>query len=77
MIHGVWWVVVFGVVRKLSFTKRLSLCFADDRHQRRVEHRAEEMLRQLVFSLALGYQDLNGQEPLKKDLMLCLQARVC
>ncbi len=62
------------VDRRLRLSERLSMCFADQRDQRRVEHRVEEMLRQRVFSLALGYEDLNDQEQLKKDPMLRLLA---
>ena len=58
--------------RRLRLTERLSVCFADQRDQARVEHSVEELLRQRVFSLALGYEDLNDQEELKKDPMLRL-----
>lgn len=58
--------------RRLRLTERLSGCFADQRDQKRVEHSVEEMLRQRVFSLALGYEDLNDQEQLKQDPMLRL-----
>ena len=58
--------------RRLRLTERLSMCFADQRDQARVEHSVEELLRQRVFSLALGYEDLNDQEELKKDPMLRL-----
>jgi hypothetical protein len=64
------------VDRRLRLTERLAACFADQfadqRDQRRVEHSVEDMLRQRVFSLALGYEDLNDQEVLKKDPMLRL-----
>jgi hypothetical protein len=60
------------VDRKLRLTERLGLCFADQRDQRRVEHSVVEMLRQRVHSLALGYEDLNDHEQLKKDPMLRL-----
>lgn len=60
------------VDRRLRLTERLAACFADQRDQRRVEHSVEDMLRQRVFSLALGYEDLNDQELLKKDPMLRL-----
>ena len=58
--------------RRLRLTERLSKCFADQRDQARVEHSVEELLRQRVFSLALGYEDLNDQEELRKDPMLRL-----
>ena len=40
--------------RRLRLIERLSRCFADQRDQARVEHSVEELLRQRVFSLALG-----------------------
>ncbi|MFN9973756.1 MAG: transposase, partial [Phycisphaerae bacterium] len=60
------------VDRRLRLTERLAACFADQRDHRRLEHSVEDMLRQRVFSLALGYEDLNDQELLKKDPMLRL-----
>jgi hypothetical protein len=60
--------------RRLQLTARLSDCFADSREASRVEHSVEEMLRQRIFSLALGYEDLNDQEQLRKDPMLRLVA---
>lgn len=60
------------VDRRLRLTERLAACFADHRDHRRLEHSVEDMLRQRVFSLALGYEDLNDQELLKKDPMLRL-----
>jgi hypothetical protein len=59
---------------RLKLMSRLSACFADQREASRVEHSVEEMLRQRIFSLALGYEDLNDQEQLRKDPMLRLLA---
>jgi len=60
--------------RRMRLMERLSGCFADRRDQKRVEHSVTEMLRQRIFSLALGYEDLNDQEQLRKDPMLRLMA---
>ncbi len=62
------------VDRRLGLTRRLNGCFADQRDQARVEHSVEEMLKQRVYSLVLGYEDLNDQEELRKDPMLRLLA---
>jgi len=62
------------VDRRLRLTVRLAACFADRRDQWRVEHSVAEMLRQRVHGLALGYEDLNDHEQLKKDPMLRLLA---
>ena len=47
------------VERRLNIVSRLAGCFGDLRDASRVEHSAEEMLRQRLFSLASGYEDLN------------------
>lgn len=60
------------VDRRLRLTERMSGCFVDQRDQKRVAHGVEAMVRQRVFSLALGYEDLNDQEQLKTDPMLRL-----
>lgn len=60
--------------RRLKLMERLAVCFSDRRDASRVEHSVEEMLRQRIFSLALGYEDLNDQEQLRKDPMLRLLA---
>ena len=58
--------------RRLKLIDRLAICFFDGRDASRVEHSVEEMLRQRIFSLALGYEDLNDQEQLRTDPMLRL-----
>ena len=62
------------VDRRLGLTSRLSGCFADQRDANRMEHSVVEMLRQRVYSLALGYEDLNDHEQLRKDPMIRLLA---
>lgn len=60
--------------QRLGIVSRLAGCFGDLRDASRVEHSVEEMLRQRLFSLALGYEDLNDHEELRKDPMLRLMA---
>lgn len=62
------------VERRLGIVSRLAGCFGDLREQSRVAHSVEELLRQRVFSLALGYEDINDHEELRKDPMLRLMA---
>ena len=62
------------VERRMGIVSRLAGCFGDLRNASRVEHSVEEMLRQRLFSLALGYEDLNDHEDLRKDPMLRLMA---
>ena len=47
-------------------------CFEDGRDQRYVEHSVEQLLSQRVFGIALGYEDINDHEILKKDPLFAL-----
>jgi Transposase DDE domain group 1 len=52
----------------------LADCFVDHRDRRYVEHRLEELLAQRIHGLALGYEDLNDHDQLRRDP---LQALLC
>src|SRR6204780_3083420 len=51
----------------LHLLPRLAECFLDGRNQKLVEHTIEEMLAQRIYGLALGYEDINDHEQLRKD----------
>jgi hypothetical protein len=53
--------------KRLNLLPRLAPCFLDGRNQDRTEHTVAEMLAQRVYGLALGYEDLNDHEQLRKD----------
>jgi hypothetical protein len=53
--------------RRLNLLPRLAECFLDSRNPDLVEHSVLEMLSQRVYGLALGYEDLNDHEQLRKD----------
>jgi hypothetical protein len=53
--------------KRLNLMPRLGECFLDGRNQDRIEHTVAEMLAQRVYGLALGYEDLNDHEQLRKD----------
>ena len=53
--------------RKIGLLGRLAACFSDGRDQQRVEHGLAEMLAQRIYGLALGYEDLNDHEQLRRD----------
>lgn len=55
---------------KMNLLVRFSRCFADGREAGRIEHSVEQMLRQRVYALALGYEDLNDHEQLRRDPLL-------
>ncbi len=52
--------------------KRLAGCFQDYRNQDLIEHSVEELLRQRIFGLALGYEDLNDHDRLRYDPLLAV-----
>ena len=58
------------VDQHLSLIKRFSACFEDFRAQDWVEHPVEALLRQRIFGLALGYEDLNDHDHLRHDALL-------
>jgi hypothetical protein len=53
--------------RRLNLLPRLATCFLDGRNPEQVEHSILEMLSQRVYGLALGYEDLNDHEQLRRD----------
>lgn len=53
--------------QRLKLLARFSGCFLDGREPDRVEHSILEMVSQRVYGLALGYEDLNDHEQLRKD----------
>jgi len=56
--------------RKLRLTKELQHLLSDPRRQASCDHRQIELLRQRIYGLALGYEDLNDHETLRKDVAL-------
>jgi Transposase DDE domain group 1 len=59
---------------KMNLLARFSQCFADGRKQDLIEHSVEQMIRQRVYALALGYEDLNDHEQLRQDPLLGVMA---
>jgi Transposase DDE domain group 1 len=55
------------VDRGLGLMRRFAACFTDRRNPRFVEHRVETLVGQRVFGLALGHEDLNDHDELRKD----------
>ena len=58
------------VDRQLGMLERFADCFDDHRAAEWVEHSVEDLLRQRVFGLALGYEDLNDHDELRRDALL-------
>jgi hypothetical protein len=58
--------------RKINLLGRLAACFTDGRSPLLVKHPLSEMLAQRIYGLALGYEDLNDHEQLRRDPLLAL-----
>lgn len=53
-----------GVIRQFA------ACFTDHRNSDLTEHTLEELIAQRVYALALGYEDLNDHDDLRRDPLL-------
>jgi len=60
--------------QRLNLLARLAECFLDGRNAEQVEHSILEMLSQRIYGLALGYEDLNDHEQLRKDPVFSILA---
>src|SRR2546429_2681352 len=60
--------------KRLNLLPRLAGCFLDGRNQAQVDHSILEMLSQRVYGLALGYEDINDHEQLRKDPLFAVLA---
>jgi len=54
--------------RRLGLCHALSQVIADPRNPDLITHRQIDLLRQRIYGLALGYEDLNDHDTLRKDL---------
>jgi hypothetical protein len=55
---------ITGIIRQFA------ACFDDHRDPDRIEHTVEELIAQRVYGLALGYEDLNDHDDLRRDPLL-------
>ena len=55
---------------KLGLTRALSKALADPRRRGRCAHSQHDLLRQRLYALALGYEDLNDHDVLRRDTAL-------
>jgi hypothetical protein len=60
--------------RKIDLLGRVRKCFCDYRDPAFIEHELGELLAQRIYGLALGYEDLNDHEELRRDPLLALMA---
>ena len=67
-------VLLREVDRRINLLPRLADCFEDHRNPKFIEHQVGELLAQRVYALALGYEDLNDHDQLRRDPLLALLA---
>ena len=60
--------------RQLKFTARLAACISDPRDPDMIEHSILDMVRQRVYGIALGYEDLNDFDTLRQDKLFQILA---
>jgi Transposase DDE domain group 1 len=58
------------VEKRTGIIAQFAACFRDHRQAERLEHRVEELVAQRVYGLALGYEDLNDHDELRRDPLL-------
>ena len=60
------------VEKRIGIVRQFAACFRDYRDPDLIEHTVEELVAQRVYGLALGYEDLNDHEELRKDPLLAV-----
>jgi len=60
--------------RAIGLVDRLAGCFTDCRKPELIEHRVATLVGQRVFGIALGYEDLNDHDELRRDPVMAVLA---
>ena len=60
--------------RAIKMMDRFASCFHDVRRQELIEHEVVTLVRQRVFGIALGYEDLNDHDELRLDPLMAVLA---
>jgi hypothetical protein len=58
------------VEQSTGIIRQFAACFTDHRNPDRIEHTCEHLIAQRVYALALGYEDLNDHDDLRRDPLL-------
>ena len=58
------------VDERLNLSKRVAKSLVDSRRAASCDHSTQELIRQRILALALGYEDLNDHQTLRDDLIL-------
>src|SRR5439155_26207720 len=65
------------VERRTGIIEQFAACFTDHRDSRFIEHSVQDLVGQRVYGLALGYEDLNDHDELRRDpLLATLEGKV-
>ena len=60
--------------RAIDLVDRFANCFRDRRRPDLIEHAVATLVRQRVFGIALGYEDLNDHDELRHDPVMAVLA---
>ncbi|HSP98550.1 MAG TPA: IS1380 family transposase [Candidatus Dormibacteraeota bacterium] len=60
------------VEQRTRIVERFAACFTDHRRPEYIEHTVAELVAQRVYGLALGYEDLNDHDQLRRDPLLAV-----
>lgn len=58
--------------RAIGLSRRVSACFSDHRTPQRVVHALSTLIGQRIVAIALGYEDVNDHDNLRRDPVLAL-----
>lgn len=58
------------VEQRTGILRQFAACFGDHRDPGLVEHTVQELVAQRIYGLALGYEDLNDHDQLRRDPLL-------
>src|SRR5271167_2882366 len=61
-----------AVEKRTGIIGQFASCFTDDRDPELVEHAVAELVGQRIYGLALGYEDLNDHDELRRDPLLAV-----
>jgi hypothetical protein len=68
-------VLIAELDKKLKITEQFSQCFQDYRHPSYTDYSLQNLLAQRVYSLILGYEDVNDHDLLRYDPALEIALR--
>jgi hypothetical protein len=63
-------VLLREVEQRAGILRQFAACFVDHRDLELVEHTVQELVAQRIYGLALGYEDLNDHDQLRRDPLL-------